>query len=290
MTETASASTERSSAEPVIAFLGSGSMNGAILRGVLASGVPARRVRATTRSQESRDRLSQETGVQVLSSEADAEANRRAVEGADIVMLGVKPYAILELCDDIRPALDPSTVVVSVAAGVNMAAMAGHLPEGQPIVRSMPNTPSSVGHGALSLTAGDHVTEDQAAAVEEVLSAAGVVVQVPEEQISAVTGVSGSGPAYVFLLAEMMQKAGERLGLEAQTARTLAKQTVSGAGRLLEAPDADPEALRKAVTSPNGTTERAIETFLDSGIEDLVARAVQASAARGDEMEQEYAD
>ena len=107
----------------------------------------------------------------------------------------------------------------------------------------------------------------------------GVVVQVPEELIGAVTGVSGSGPAYAFLLAEMMQKAGERLGLEAQTARTLAKQTVSGAGRLLEAPDADPEALRKAVTSPNGTTERAIETFLDSGIEDLVARAVQASAA-----------
>lgn len=117
----------------------------------------------------------------------------------------------------------------------------------------------------------------------------GVVVQVPEEQISAVTGVSGSGPAYVFLLAEMMQKAGERLGLDAQTARTLAKQTVSGAGRLLEAPDADPEALRKAVTSPNGTTERAIETFLTAASRTRGPRG-PGPAARGDEMEQEYAD
>lgn len=288
MTETASASTERSSAEPVIAFLGSGSMNGAILRGVLASGAPAERVRATTRSQGSRDRLSQETGVEVLATEADEEANRRAVEGADIVLLGVKPYAILELCDDIRPALDPSTVVVSVAAGVSLAAMAAHLPEGQPIVRCMPNTPSSVGAGALSVTPSESVSEQQAREVSDILGAVGIVVQVPEELIGAVTGVSGSGPAYAFLLAEMMQKAGERLGLDAETARTLAKQTVYGAGRLLEPQDADPEALRKAVTSPNGTTERAVGTFLDGGIEELVARSVKASADRGEEMEQEY--
>lgn len=290
MTETAAASTERSSSDgPVIAFLGSGSMNGAILRGVLESGVPAQRLRATTRSQDSRDGLAQETGVEVLATEADDEANRRAVEGADIVLLGVKPYAVLDLCDDIRPALAPSTVVVSVAAGVSLSAMAGHLPEGQPLVRCMPNTPSSVGAGALSVTPGEHVSQEQAAAVEEVLSAVGVVVRVPEDLIRAVTGVSGSGPAYVFLLAEMMQKAGERLGLDAETARALAKQTVSGAGRLLEPQDADPEALRKAVTSPNGTTEKAIDAFLDGGIEDLVARAAEASAARGDEMEQEYA-
>ncbi|KAA9395300.1 pyrroline-5-carboxylate reductase [Kocuria coralli] len=274
--------------EPVIAFLGSGSMNGSILRGVLASGVSPERIRATTRSEGSGRALAEETGVQVYSSETDGEANARAVDGADLVLLGVKPYAILEMCDEVRDALAPDTLVVSVAAGITLAAMADHLPEGQPIVRAMPNTPSSAGRGVISVTPGQHTTEAQLASISDVLSQVGTVVTVPEELIRAVTGVSGSGPAYVFLLAEMMQKAGEKLGLEPEVARVLAKETVSGAGVLLSPEDADAEALRKAVTSPNGTTERAINTFLDGGIEKLVADAAGASAARGDEMEQEY--
>lgn len=273
---------------PVIAFLGTGSMNGSILRGVLASGVPADRVQATTRSADSARCLAEETGVQVLSSEADADANARAVDGADLVLLGVKPYAILELCDEIREALDPQTVVVSVAAGITLDAMAEHLADGQPTVRSMPNTPSSVGRGVVSVTGGHHTTPEQLAIVREVLAQVGTVVEVPENQVRAVTGVSGSGPAYVFLLAEMMQKAGEKLGLDPEVARVLAKETVSGAGVLLSPDDADAEALRKAVTSPNGTTERAINTFLDGGVEQLVADAAAASANRGDQMEEEF--
>lgn len=273
---------------PVIAFLGSGSMNGSILRGVLASGVPAERIRATTKSAESARKLAEETGVQVYASGTQADANSRAVDGADLVLLGVKPYAILELCDEIAGALAPNTVVASVAAGITLSGMAEHLADGQPIVRTMPNTPSSVGRGVISVTPGEHVSQEQTEAVGEVLSQVGTVVTVPEDQVRAVTGVSGSGPAYVFLLAEMMQKAGQKLGLDPDVARVLAKETVSGAGVLLSPGDADAEALRKAVTSPNGTTEKAINTYLDGGIQDLVARAVEASAARGDEMEQEY--
>ncbi|MDO5618552.1 pyrroline-5-carboxylate reductase [Kocuria sp.] len=273
---------------PVIAFLGSGSMNGAILRGVLASGVPAERVRATTRSADSAQALADDTGVQVFASESDSAANARAVEGADLVLLGVKPYAILELCDEIAEALPHTAVVASVAAGITLSAMADHLRDGQPVVRTMPNTPSSVGRGVISVTSGEHVSAEQLETVREVLSQVGTVVTVEEAQVRAVTGVSGSGPAYVFLLAEMMQKAGERLGLDADVARVLAKETVSGAGVLLSPEDADAESLRKAVTSPNGTTERAINTFLDGGIEQLVADAVAASANRGDEMEQEF--
>lgn len=273
---------------PVITFLGSGSMNGSILRGVLASGVPAERVRATTRSQDSADRLAAETGVGTFASETDGEANRRAVDGADIVLLGVKPYAILELCDEIREALAPSTVVASVAAGITLAGMAAHLPEGQPLIRTMPNTPSSVGRGVISVTPGEHTSPGQTAAVSRVLEGVGTVVQVPEDLIRAVIGVSGSGPAYVFLLAEMMQRAGERLGLDAATARLLAKETATGAGLLMAPEDADPGALRKAVSSPNGTTERAVNTFLEGGIEELTARSVAASASRSDEMEREY--
>ncbi|NKE08641.1 MULTISPECIES: pyrroline-5-carboxylate reductase [Kocuria] len=288
MTDTSAPAETADATAPVIAFLGTGSMNGSILRGVLASGVSADRMRATTRSEESAQKLAEETGVQVFASDADAAANTRAVDGADVVLLGVKPYAILELCDEISEALSPGTVVVSVAAGITLAAMADHLPQGQPIVRSMPNTPSSVGRGVFSVTGGEHTSQEQLDTVSGLLSQVGTVVNVPEEQIRAVTGVSGSGPAYVFLLAEMMQKAGQKLGLDPEVARVLAKETVSGAGVLLSREDADAEALRKAVTSPNGTTEQAINTFLDGGIEQLVADAVAASANRGDAMEQEF--
>ncbi|ASE11192.1 MULTISPECIES: pyrroline-5-carboxylate reductase [Kocuria] len=274
--------------ETTLTFLGAGSMNGSILRGVLAAGTEAGRVRATTRSASSAEALHEETGVEVFAGESDPEANTQAVTGADVVLLGVKPYAVLDLAREVAPALDPATVVVSVAAGVALDALQKALPDGQPVVRCMPNTPSSVGRGALSVTPGEHTSAEQLARVREVLSTVGTVVEVPEHLIRAVTGVSGSGPAYVFYLAEAMQQAGERLGLDPETARVLAKETVSGAGELLRPDDADPAALRRAVTSPGGTTEQAITTFDEKGLREIVAAGAEASAAKGDEMEKEY--
>lgn len=274
--------------ETTLTFLGAGSMNGSILRGVLAAGTEAGRVRATTRSASSAEALHEKIGVEVFAGESDREANTKAVAGADVVLLGVKPYAILDLAREIAPALDPATVVVSVAAGVTLDALQKALPDGQPVVRCMPNTPSSVGRGALSVTPGEHTSAEQLARVRELLSTVGTVVEVPEHLIRAVTGVSGSGPAYVFYLAEAMQQAGERLGLDPETARVLAKETVSGAGELLRPDDADPAALRRAVTSPGGTTEQAITTFDEKGLREIVAAGAEASAAKGDEMEKEY--
>lgn len=274
--------------ELTLAFLGTGSMNGAILRGVLAGGTEKGAVRATTRSASSAEKLRDETGVTVFAGEEDADANRTAVKGADVVLLGVKPYAILDLAREIAPALDPGTVVVSVAAGVTLDALQKALPQGQPVVRSMPNTPSSVGRGVLSVTPGEHASRERLDAVKDVLAAVGTVVEVPENLIRAVTGVSGSGPAYVFYLAEAMQHAGEQLGLDAETARVLAKETVSGAGVLLAPDDADPAALRKAVTSPGGTTEQAITTFDEKGLREIIAAGAEASATKGDQMEKEY--
>lgn len=274
--------------ELVLTFLGSGSMNGSILRGVLAGGTPAERVRATTKSASSADKLREDTGVTVLSGEENDKANLEAVKDADVVLLGVKPYAILDLAREIAPALQPKTVVASVAAGITLDALEKALPEGQPVVRTMPNTPSSVGRGVISVTPGTHTTQDQLEAVKEVLSSVAAVVEVEEHLVRAVTGVSGSGPAYVFYLAEAMQQAGEKLGLPSDVARVLAKETVAGAGVLLSPDDADPAALRKAVTSPGGTTERAINTFDDRGLRDVIAAGATASAERGDEMEKEY--
>ena len=275
-------------AELTLTILGAGSMNGSILRGVLAAGTEAGGVRATTRSASSAQALHRETGVEVFAGESDPEANRKAVAGADVVLLGVKPYAILDLAREVAPALDPSTVVVSVAAGVTLDALQRALPDGQPVVRCMPNTPSSVGRGALSVTPGEHTSAEQLAQVKDILATVGTVVEVPEHLIRAVTGVSGSGPAYVFYLAEAMQQAGEKLGLDPETARVLAKETVSGAGELLAPDDADPAALRRAVTSPGGTTEQAITTFDEKGLRDIVAAGAEASATKGDEMEREY--
>ncbi|PZP36013.1 MAG: pyrroline-5-carboxylate reductase [Kocuria rhizophila] len=274
--------------ELVLSFLGSGSMNGSILRGVLAGGTPAGRVRATTKSASSAEKLREDTGVTVLSGEENEKANLEAVKGADVVLLGVKPYAILDLAREIAPALEPKTVVASVAAGITLEALEKALPEGQPVVRTMPNTPSSVGRGVISVTPGTHTTKEQLEAVREVLSSVATVVEVEEHLVRAVTGVSGSGPAYVFYLAEAMQQAGEKLGLPSDVARVLAKETVAGAGVLLSPDDADPAAMRKAVTSPGGTTEKAINTFDDQGLRDVIAAGVTASAERGDEMEQEY--
>jgi len=272
---------------PVLAFLGCGSMNGSILRGVLASGVPVDRVRATVRSAESARRLEEQTGVRASVTGEDPEANRTAAREADIVLLGVKPVGILDLAREIAPALRPGTVVASVAAGISVAALERALPAGQPVVRTMPNTPSSVGRGVVSVTPGAAAGPDQTAAVRGVLEAVGTVVEVPEEQVDAVTGISGSGPAYVFLLAEALQQAGERMGLPPEVARVLARETVSGAGELLRPQDADPAGLRRAVTSPKGTTDRAIRTFQENGFEDLVARAAQASADRSAELTRE---
>lgn len=279
-------------AQTTIAFLGTGSMNGSIMAGLLAGGADPSSVRATTRSPESAEKLraslpEDQRGVSIYSSGSDAEANRRAVEGADVVLLGVKPKGILDLAEEIAGALKPDALVVSVAAGIDVAMLEGALAEGQPVIRSMPNTPSRVGRGVIALAPGTHCTADQLALAHEVLRNSGTVIDVREDQIDAVTGISGSGPAYAFFLAEAMQKAGEALGLDAETARLLAKETVSGAGELLHADDADPEALRLAVCSPNGTTERAINAFAEGGLVELTERAARASAERNAEMVEE---
>lgn len=279
--------------EPIITFLGTGSMNGSIMSGLLAGGTAPERVRATTRSAASARKLKDslpedQRDVTVYSGEDNESANLDAVKDADVVLLGVKPKGILDLAAEIKDALADDALVISVAAGIDLAMLEGELRAGQPVIRSMPNTPSRVGRGVIALAAGTHCTPEQLKLAHEVLANSGTVLDVEEDQINAVTGVSGSGPAYAFFLAEAMQKAGEAMGLDSETARLLAKETVSGAGELLHADDADPEALRKAVSSPNGTTERAINVFAEGGLVELTEKAAKASASRGAEMVEEF--
>ncbi|GER22457.1 pyrroline-5-carboxylate reductase [Zafaria cholistanensis] len=267
-----------------IAFLGAGNMNGAILRGILAAGADPSALVATVRGAEKARALRTETGIEVLAGADTPDANRAAAAGADIVFLGVKPVGIQDLCREIAGALRPDAVVVSVAAGVTIAQIEGALAAGQPVVRSMPNTPLMAGRGAVGLSAGSTATEAQVAEVVALFEVSGLVRVVPEEQLDAVTAISGSGPAYAFYLAEAMARAGVELGLSADLARDLARATVAGAGAMLADPAADPAGLRKAITSPNGTTERALAAFDEAGLADIVARGARAAAERAAEI------
>jgi pyrroline-5-carboxylate reductase len=174
--------------------------------------------------------------------------------------------------------------VVSVAAAVSIAQLEAALPAGQPVIRTMPNTPARLGRGVVSVSPGTNCTPEQLQRVKDILQGAGTVVEVPEDQVDALSAISGSGPAYAFYLAEAMAAAGQELGLDAELSLLLARETVAGAGFMLAEPGADPGALRRAVTSPNGTTERAIATFDERGIPSIIAAGARAAAERAAEI------
>ncbi|TLP72841.1 pyrroline-5-carboxylate reductase [Nesterenkonia sphaerica] len=269
-----------------IAMLGLGSMNGAILTGLLGSGVPTEDVVGTARSAASAQQRSQQYGVTVLSEEHDDAANTTAAAQADVVFLGVKPHQIVDLCSGIKDALQPQAVVVSVAAAVTVEMMESALAPGQPVLRAMPNTPMSVGAGVVGLSPGSAVGHDQTEMVAQLLGAAGSVHVLDEQQIDALTGVAGSGPAYAFYLAEHMAAAGVEMGLDPELAADLAAQTIYGAGKMLieNRGQNDAAQLRRNVTSPNGTTQKAIETFDAAGMDATIRAGAQASAARAAEI------
>lgn len=272
-----------------IAFLGCGSMNESILAGLLAAGLDPALVTATVRRAERAAELRARHGVTALASGDDDGANATAVRDADVVVLGVKPVGIVPLAREIAPALKPSAVVVSVAAAVSIAMIEAVLPDGQPVIRSMPNTPSRLGRGVLSISAGSAASPDLMARARELLQAAGTVVEIPEDQVDALSAVSGSGPAYAFYLAEAMAAAGVRLGLDPDLSALIARETVAGAGFMLAEEGADATALRRAVTSPNGTTQSAIEAFEDLGLPGIVADGARAATVRAAEITRELA-
>lgn len=274
-----------------IAMLGLGSMNGAILAGLLDASVTPEQVRATTRSTATAAERAQQYGVSVLAEEDDAEANRSVAADADIIFLGVKPHGIVALAAEIAAVLKPGAVVVSVAAAISVEMLEAALAQDQPVIRSMPNTPLSVGLGVVGLVPGSHASAQATETVAALLRASGAVHVIEESQIDALTGISGSGPAYAFYLAEQMAEAGVKLGLDRELAADLAAQTIYGAGKMLvrhqAAGTADAAALRRAVCSPNGTTERAINAFDDHGLPAAVEAAVNASAHRSAEITDE---
>lgn len=266
-----------------IVFIGAGNMASAIFGGMLDSGYPAEAIVATSRSQEKRDDISQRYGIRTM------QDNLAAVQEADVVILAVKPQMMRDLCLSLREAVQVRRpLVVSVAAGLDAATLDGWLGGGLALIRCMPNTPSLVGAGVSGLYANDRVSDDERQLVTELLTSVGLVEWVDQEtQIEAVTAISGSGPAYFFLFMESLEAAGIELGLPAESARRLSLQTAFGAAKMARESEFDPAELRRRVTSPNGTTERAINAFEEAGLRDIVGRATQACAERARELSRE---
>ena len=271
----------RSNTSPLLthplAFIGGGNMARSLIGGLVKRGADPSRIRVAEPAEPLRAALAADFGVQVFGEAGEA------AYGADTWLFAVKPQVMRAVCEGLAPlAQSQRPLTVSIAAGITTTQMQRWLGGGVPVVRSMPNTPALLGAGVTGLHASSEVDAAGRQRAELLLSAAGPTVWIEAEAtMDAVTGVSGSGPAYVFLLAEAMETAAKAEGLSDEAARTLVLQTVLGAARMLTESGETPAELRRRVTSPNGTTQAAIETFQAGGFEALVAQAVHAATVRG---------
>ena len=265
--------------EGTLAILGTGRMGEALLSGLLRVGwVRPDQVRCTVRREDRARQLADTYGVRAETSSADA------VDAADVVVLAVKPQNLRELLEEVGGRLRPDQTVISVAAGVRTSVIQDATPDDVPVVRVMSNTPVQVDEAMSVLAPGTHARPEHTAVAEEILGAVGRVITLPEDQLDAVTALSGSGPAYVFLLAESMIDAGILLGINRDVATELVVQSIMGAARMLRDTGRHPVELREAVTSPGGTTISAIRVLEEQRVRAAFLNAIEAAKKRSEEL------
>jgi pyrroline-5-carboxylate reductase len=268
-----------------IVFIGGGNMASCIIGGMISQGFESTDIMVSVPTQNSRDRLKSEFKVQVT------DDNRSAVASADVVILAVKPQIMRSVALDMSSAIPAKAVVVSIAAGISIESMQAWLGDSIAIVRAMPNTPSLVGTGATGLYANPTTDDAQQQIVSKIFEAVGYCCWVDTEaQINAVIAMSGSGPAYFFRILEIMQLVGQELGLSEDIARQLASQTALGAAKMAKNSDLSPAQLREQVTSPGGTTERALNTFQQEDLEAIFRKAMTSAVARAEQMSKDFSE
>jgi pyrroline-5-carboxylate reductase len=268
------------SAALTVGFIGAGQMATALAKGFIAAqSVPAGSIVACDVFPEAGQRFVEQTGARIVGS------IREVAAGANIVFLAVKPQhmnqALVELHDVIRL----HHLVISIAAGISLKTMAAGLGDYARLIRVMPNTPSLVGCGASAFSRGSQATNDDAVLVQRLLSNVGLAVEVPEKLLDAVTGLSGSGPAYVYQIIEALSDGGVRMGLPRETATKLAAQTVLGAAQMVLTTGQHPGALKDAVTSPGGTTIAGLHALERGGLRGVLMDAVEAATERARELD-----
>jgi pyrroline-5-carboxylate reductase len=263
-----------------IGFLGAGNMAEALLRGLLRGHADAERLCASgpraERMLELRERYKIQTTVD----------NLVLVDTSEVVVLAVKPQIMRKVLDQISERLRPDALVVSIAAGIPVAAIEARLRPGTRVIRTMPNTPALVDAGATAISAGAHATRDDVSFAKRIFDAVGVSVVLDEAQLDAVTGLSGSGPAYIFLILEALSDAGVKVGLSRRTATLLAAQTVLGSAKLLLETKEHPGMLKDMVTSPGGTAITGLHTLEQGGLRTTLIDAVEAATKRSHELGQ----
>ncbi|QBD76483.1 pyrroline-5-carboxylate reductase [Ktedonosporobacter rubrisoli] len=269
--------------ESRVLFLGAGAMSESMIKGLLeARLIPAAQIIVCNRRNTARlQDLQQRYAVQVI------QDKRTACREADMIVLAVKPFDVVAALQEIAPYLSAQQLIISVAAGISTAAIEACCAKSIPVIRAMPNTSSSVQASATALCAGRQATAEHLDLAQDLFAAIGISVLVEEEQMNAVTGLSGTGPAYFYYVTEALLAAGQACGLSAETSRVLLVQTLYGAARMLQETGKDPEELRLQVTSPNGTTMAGIAVLDQGDTRLLLKRAVQAATSRALEMGQQ---
>jgi pyrroline-5-carboxylate reductase len=267
-----------------LAILGGGNMGRALIGGLLRRGTRPEHISVGEAFESARDSLSRDLGIQATAD------NSVALQEASIVLLAVKPQIAGSVLAPLRALLQQNRpLVISIAAGIRLSSLEEWCGTGVPVVRAMPNRPALVGAGATGLFAPEHVTAPQRADAQRIMQAVGEVVWVSsEDQLDVVTALSGSGPAYFFLLAELMTQAAVGLGLEPSAARTLAVAALHGSGQLAQASDGDLAKLRAEVTSKGGTTEAAVRVLDSADLRGIMARAVDAATVRSRELAAQF--
>lgn len=261
-----------------VGFIGAGTMASAIVRGLLKAAVcTPQSIRASDPRQERRDALSTDHGI------VTSDDNASVVAGSDVIVLATKPQVFDRILKDIAPHVSADTLVVSIAAGVSIRAIESALPSAR-VVRTMPNTPAMVGAGATAIAAGSRATDEDIKTVRRLFESVGLVEVLDESLLDAVTGLSGSGPAFIFVIIEALSDAGVKVGLHRSSAQKLAAQTVLGAARLLIETGEHPGRLKDMVASPGGTTISGLHTLEAGGLRTTLIDAVEAATKRSAEL------
>jgi len=269
----------------VIGFIGAGNMAYALINGLLNNGYDSKNIKASDPNNELLQKREAELNITTFSN------NSSLIEVCDIIVFAVKPQVLSEVCLELRDNIKPNHLFISIVAGIRVNDINRWLGGNYSLVRTMPNTPALMQHGVTGLFPNELVNDEQKALVTTILSSVGDCFWVNEERlIDAITAISGSGPAYFFLLMQSMTQAGMALGLDEKTAKELSVQTGLGASLMATKSGKDPRTLRTNVTSPNGTTQAAIEYFQDQNFEGIVANATRAAFDRARELSTELGD
>jgi len=268
-----------SSDPPCIGFLGTGQMATALAKGWLAAGLArAERIMGGDPLPQAREKFQAVTGARAVAE------NREVVAGSDVLVLAVKPQTMAKLLAEIRPVVTERHLIVSIAAGITLKQITDGLGPNRRIIRVMPNTPCLLGASASGFAPGESATADDAALVQRLLNAVGKACQLPENLLDAVTGLSGSGPAFVYVIIEALSDGGVRMGLPRDVATMLAAQTVLGAARMVLETETHPGALKDAVASPGGTTIAGLHALERGGVRGALMDAVEAATRRAAEL------